>query len=84
MGLWILAVCFEAQFVVPRRVRRPRFTRSREIRPAPSLHRGSTDALIIPVPPNAGHLSIKNKIPCPKMSSVGGSTIHSWRLRSKE
>ena len=37
---------FEAQLVVPWRVRRPRCTRSREIRPAPSLHRASTDALI--------------------------------------
>ena len=37
---------FEAQLVVPWQVRRPRCTRSREIRSAPSLHRASTDALI--------------------------------------
>ena len=36
---------FEAQLLVSWQVRWPR-TRSSEIRPAPSLHRASTDALI--------------------------------------
>ena len=45
-------VFFEAQLVVPWRVRRPRCTRSREIWPGPSLHRASIDALIRANPDN--------------------------------